>query len=265
MKKTSHAQAKNIIKHPARLTITYLLLAAIAAVSYWLADLFGGDYMVFRLSDVWLGFKNAGSAVISVFFLFLYAGSSRVLLYAVLKHKRRYRIAEPSTIIWRGTYTNVHAAICEELVYRGFVLMALMPALVLLNYITLGVLQPIFEEVLLPVANWMTLGLLSDWLNHSEGWILGAAILTSNFVFAITHLDLPPRTQIYIWFFGMIMFWTLFQYGLFAAIIVHFLHNMLILGIDAVGNALLPKQRIYVNELAYYILQAPNQQRAHPL
>lgn len=79
-----------------------------------------------------------------------------------------------------------------------------------------------------PLASMVTLGKMSNILFHPSGWAVGSALLSSNGFFRDGHKYLGLFGWINSWFIGMFMFWLLFEYGIVACIVVHFLYDFFI-------------------------------------
>lgn len=80
-------------------------------------------------------------------------------------------------------------------------------------------------SLLIPIADFATLGALHEHLYHPHSWAVGAAILSSNAVFRDGHKYQGPFGIINSWFGGMVLFWVMFNYGLLAAMCIHFLYD----------------------------------------
>lgn len=104
----------------------------------------------------------------------------------------------------------------------------------------LGANVPEYLQVHLfgPVANFFTLGLLSDQLTNPANWAIGAAIIASNGFFRDGHKYLGWFGFLNSWFIGMFFFYLMFTYGLPAAILVHFIYDFLIFTVRYVDEAI---------------------------
>jgi hypothetical protein len=111
-----------------------------------------------------------------------------------------------------------------------------------------GWLKAFNEDILLPLADWATLHKMSEYLTVTDGqWLIPAAILYANASFRDGHKTpkqlLKDKTRlervlivafpmVNSWYAGMFLFYVMFSYGLFAAIVVHALYDMLIFTIE---------------------------------
>jgi hypothetical protein len=86
----------------------------------------------------------------------------------------------------------------------------------------------LYEWALFPMVDWVTMGYLTEYLYHPHSWAVGAAIIGANAAFRDGHKYQGLLGTINAWFLGMIFFWVVFTYGLFAAMVVHFLYDLAI-------------------------------------
>lgn len=84
----------------------------------------------------------------------------------------------------------------------------------------------VYGVLLVPLADFMTMGYLHDILYHPHSWAIGAAVLSTNAFFRDGHKYQGLFGVINAWFGGMLFFWMLFEYGLVACMVVHFLYDV---------------------------------------
>jgi len=96
-----------------------------------------------------------------------------------------------------------------------------------------GLLEWIHLNITAPIADWTTFGALHDQLYHPAGWLAGAAVLSANAGFRDGHKYQGILGYVNSWFLGMVFFWLMFTYGLLAAILVHFLYDLIIFAVTA--------------------------------
>jgi len=134
--------------------------------------------------------------------------------------------------LFNGTFVSVRAGVLEELCFRYFFFLALAPLIVISDFILggfafeWGLLHIIHYYIFAPIADFMTFGMLTQQIYGSHHWALGAALLSSNATFRDGHKYQGVLGWINSWFLGMVFFWIMFNYGLWAAIVVHFLYDM---------------------------------------
>jgi hypothetical protein len=152
------------------------------------------------------------------------------------------RIQKPSPslvfkVLLRDFKTSVYAGFIEEVSYRWIIFLGTMLILYVCNWLlggflgeNNGIIQWIHTVIASPLINLITLDYLVGQINH-EYWYAGASVIVTNGMFAYAHANVNVKydtlTVINSWFMGMFFFYTMFQYGLFAAIIVHTMYNVL--------------------------------------
>ena len=132
-----------------------------------------------------------------------------------------------------GTLQSVVAGVLEEISFRWLIFISAVVGIKIGNFLFFGWagfgIGEWFElHVAGPVVNFLTLGYLSDVLANPESWAVGAAMLSANAFFRDGHKYLGFFGYVNSWFIGMFMFWLLFQYGLLACILAHFVYDFLI-------------------------------------
>lgn len=124
--------------------------------------------------------------------------------------------------------------IVEEVIYRCFIFFSMMVVLTFCNTVTSGLVQWFYVQVSIPIANALTFQVLRPELLNSN-WIVGAAILSANAIFAGAHVNsrntfkLNAISVLNAWVIGMVLFYLVFNYGLFTAIAAHVLYDALVL------------------------------------
>lgn len=95
------------------------------------------------------------------------------------------------------------------------------------NWITFGLVHWFFANLFIPVANWLTFGALAPQL-LATNWVLGAAIVSAAGDFRDAHKYLGLLGYINSWFMGMLLFWLMFRYGIFTAMVAHAIYDMIL-------------------------------------
>lgn len=130
-----------------------------------------------------------------------------------------------------GIQACLWAGIVEEVVFRWIVFYFQIIAYQLVNFFLLGftgtgILEWIQLHISGPIVNFLTLGFLQQQLLGKLGWSVGAAMISSNRQFGNVHLYQGPLGWLNSWVIGMFLFFLMFEYGLFAAMLVHFLYDL---------------------------------------
>lgn len=179
--------------------------------------------------------KTGGSIIEAVknsWLLFAWgAGLSTVLALRTYNDPDDNRDAEGLFVC--GVLSSAWAGIAEEICFRWLIFYAAIPLLKLVNFLFFGFLgfgvyEWVYMIILIPVANLVTLDYLRPILFNGYGWAVGAAIVCVNGKFRDAHAHMGRLAWVNAWFCGMFLFYLMFNYGLPAAIIVHFLYNLFI-------------------------------------
>lgn len=88
-----------------------------------------------------------------------------------------------------------------------------------------------------PLANITTGGHLQEYLFHPSGFAVGAALLYSNAFFRDGHKHIGLFGYVNSWFLGMFFFYLMLNYGLPAAILVHFVYDLAVFTTNALIHA----------------------------
>jgi hypothetical protein len=183
------------------------------------------------------------------------------LVTQLLTRNRREMNQVAEYIAPLGCLVSTAAGFFEEIAFRWLIFYGQIVSYFLLNQLFFAVFGGIgiFEwwqlNVMAPVVNFV-LGLpLFDSLNYAViapiisgeqyGWVVGAALVTSVGQFRDAHTTHNLFGKIVVWFIGMYMFVLMFQYGLFAAMLVHFLYDLFIFLVIAL-DAMVEKKRGFV-------------------
>ncbi len=140
-----------------------------------------------------------------------------------------------------GFAVSVFAGVTEEIIFRWIIFLDSIIAVKVANWLFFGWLgfglpEWFFSNLCGPVASFFTYGKM-DWLLFEYGsWAIGAACLAAAAKFRAGHAYLGLLGFINSWYIGMFLFWIMFQYGLLAAIVVHFLYDLIIFVIGYVDR-----------------------------
>ncbi|MBK7747451.1 MAG: hypothetical protein IPI39_09410 [Candidatus Obscuribacter sp.] len=134
----------------------------------------------------------------------------------------------------RGLWLSLRAGVMEEVVFRWLLFMWSIAMAKAVDYILGGF---IFEHgfvwwfqttLILPVANFFTMGLLKSVLTDASTWYIAAGLIIANSRFRDGHKYQGLFGLINSWFIGMYFFYLMFTFGLVAAIVVHLVYDVLI-------------------------------------
>jgi hypothetical protein len=168
-------------------------------------------------------------------------GITAIVSFATRNRRETNRNAE--NILFGGALISLWAGVVEEICFRWLIFLSSIFWVQVFNFILLGFMgwgipEHLFLWIFRPLADFTTLGGLHDALYSPHGWAVGCALLGANGLFRNAHKYLGPFGVVNSWFMGMFFFWLMFSYGLPAAMLVHFLYDLLIFVIRYVDAAL---------------------------
>lgn len=143
---------------------------------------------------------------------------------------------DPADTFVKGLFISGFAGISEEITYRILAFCAAFTSLTIGNFLTCGLLEWLYVNVFLWVANVGTLGLVENLWFHPSGWLFGAAMLSTCAFFREGHAYQGFLGWVNSWYFSVAMFALLMSQGLFACIVYHFLFNVVAFTVLAIHN-----------------------------
>ncbi len=194
----------------------------------------------FRFFEFWTTKGSLWDAVTSMWPLYVWGIVLNLIHFAYNGRPQ----GAPAEILIGGTIVSLLAGVTEEIAFRWLIFFSsivLIPVTdwILLGFMGIHIVQWVYGWICW-AANIATLGYLSAYLFHPWGWAVGAAMISSNGRFRNAHAYQGIVGIIDAWFFGMCMFWVLFNHGIIAAIITHFLFDFfifLLVAISATGKS----------------------------
>lgn len=137
-------------------------------------------------------------------------------------------------LIGGGFLISLRAGFLEEVCFRWLLFLSGIVTVRIVDYVfggfifNHGLVYVIHMNILGPIADHMTLGYLHDLLFHPYGWFVGAALISANSFFRDGHSYQGIIGWLDSWFFGMLMFYMLFKYGIVSCIVIHFAFDMML-------------------------------------
>jgi hypothetical protein len=210
------------------------------------------DVIPFELTTFWTVPDELWPAVtgaLGLIWLVLAAGLLRTAIGAPRSRPVQHELARMAPVEGRVVTLTPHGllinSVFEEICFRWLIFYAAIVGATLADFIVLGFadLHPIrwlFEELLIPVADFATWHQLHE-VFTDHPWVVGAALLTSNGRFRNGHLYQGLFGWIWSWYFGMFLFLIMFTYGLPLAIAVHVGYNAAVLAVHLALVGTLPR------------------------
>jgi hypothetical protein len=160
-------------------------------------------------------------------------GSGITLIVRIFNLNLFEEIECPEEFLVIGTSISLWAGIMEEICFRwiiffGAIVSAKITNFLFFGWLGFGLTSWLQIHLFGPINNWVTLGYLSKQLADPANWAIGAGLLSANAFFRDGHKYQGYFGWVNSWFIGMFLFWVTFNYGLPAAILIHFVYDFLI-------------------------------------
>lgn len=189
------------------------------------------------LWDFWhISEESAKNALYESIPIFIWGGSV-TFIAGLFKTFEKRILDEAHEILQKGFLVSLIAGVFEEIIFRWILFFSAIIGVQISNFLFFGFLgewaelpRIIYWYIAAPITNFFT-GFHLDWLLYDKGWIVGAAACSANAKFRTEHAYLGTIGWLNSWFIGFFLFWIMFKFGLPAAILVHFLYDMIIFAI----------------------------------
>lgn len=207
------------------------LYAILALITIPIVQYFLPNVISFRFLEFWTLKRSILEAIIISWPLFAWIITVNFII-ALMKRNSPEINRKAELILLGGFLKSLQASVTEEISFRWLIFFGFIPVCKGLNWLTfswagLGIVEFLQLNFLGPIANYLSLGLLETFLLNEVLWAEGAAIIAANAFFSIIHRNRNLLNVISAWFTGLFFFYLTFTYGLIAAIVVHFLFDML--------------------------------------
>ncbi|MEY4744278.1 MAG: hypothetical protein RL272_223 [Candidatus Parcubacteria bacterium] len=220
----------------------YIASALFGALTIALAGWLWPSAIPFGAFDFWPMRGTVGDWLSSAWPAFAWGGGLTAIIAFATRNKREVN-RDAEGILIGGTIISLWAGVMEEICFRWLIFLSTIfwgkvVNFILLGFMGWGIPEHLFLWIFRPLADFTTLHGLHATLYSQHGWAIGAAMLGANGLFRDGHKYLGFFGYLNSWFMGMFFFWIMFSYGLPAAILVHFLYDLLIFGIRYVDAAI---------------------------
>ncbi|MFI5844619.1 hypothetical protein ACIA8K_33465 [Catenuloplanes sp. NPDC051500] len=215
--------------HPAAITLGFLRVTSWGFTVLALLWIFADDRMR-PAADLVLGPNtDVIGGLLAVWPLFAWAAAFALFAVVMAARVEYGPPPPPGMMFGRGMWLSLNAGLFEELLFRCILFIIMPPVLTALNTITFGLIQWLYQTLLIPLADFATLGLLEPHLTGASSWLLAAALLTVNGRFRNSHSYLGWLGWVNSWYVGMTMFYLTFGHGLLAAMVAHALYDAILM------------------------------------
>lgn len=155
-------------------------------------------------------------------------GVCATLFFWLWKGPEQTTAKEDGALFVTGALVSTWAGVVEEICFRWLIFLNALWGAKFFSMILCGFPEWLYMHLIAPIANFFSLGLMSSYIYHPAGWAVGSAMLAANAAFRDGHKYQGFFGIINSWYIGLFLFWIMFQYGLPAAILVHFTYDFLI-------------------------------------
>jgi hypothetical protein len=199
-------------------------VAAVALIIFTVGDIWID--LPFDLGTVWAIDNHVATGLARVYPIFIWVVAITLFTGWIMRLRRIPRDAPPRFIFFTGGWISLNAGFFEELIWRWLLLLSAPVILTVLNWVTVGFVHWLYGQVLIPIANVATLGILEPQLLSPE-WLLGATVISVNGHFRQSHERNGFLAYVNSWFVGMVMFYLMFNYGIWSAVVAHIVYDLL--------------------------------------
>ncbi|MBW4061629.1 CPBP family intramembrane metalloprotease [Candidatus Saccharibacteria bacterium] len=226
--------------HYYRVTLFYLAITVASYALYHYLQHLPEASGVMSAGSLWQQKGSVTDGLRSVWLIFAWGFGVQALIQVVRVFERKPRDANLPDLLRHGAYLSAHAGLFEEIVFRLYAFLSFIIILHYLNDHVWGGLQSLATGVILPAANWLTLGVFHGQFNAAN-WALGLAVIIGSLFFRSAHVHYGYLSKLNVWIIGLVMFWLTLNYGLITAIIAHFLYDFCVFAAIALTAPLQPR------------------------
>ncbi len=182
----------------------YIFLTLLAFTAYRYLVRLPEGRGVLTASQLWMSHGSILTGLMRVKFIFIWGFVVQLLLQFIWVIRRKPREAQLGLLIKHGTWLSLNAGIFEELIFRLYAFLSLVILAKLANVSTNGLIETVTTHLLLPIANFATLGLLSPELNNAH-WAMGLGVIAGSIFFRDAHLHYRGFSKLNVWFIGLVI------------------------------------------------------------
>jgi len=221
----------------------YLVSALLGALWILFIKLLFPSVIPFGAFEFWDSKGSVSVWLLAAWPVFLWVALVNTFKASVSTAHARAWSGDAPFLFVKGLLVSAWAGLAEEICFRWLIFLSTIATLKLVNFlffgfIGLGIPQWLHVHFFGGLADLTTMGNLHEWLFSPKGWAVGAAMLSTNSFFRDGHKYQGWFGYINSWFIGMFLFWIMFHYGLLAAILVHFVYDVIAFTVSSVGVAI---------------------------
>lgn len=214
----------------------WMLVAAYGTIPVLIWELFFPSVIPFRFLDVWRVKFVLADAYYAGRPIFIWGLAIQSALSLTTRNHPKVNQLK-NKVLKDGFKKSLRAGVFEELVFRwlwfywAIVLVKISNSL-FFNWgilgIDFGIAKWSYNAIAEPFVRLYMGSLMDMFLYHPEGWAVGAAMLATNVKFRDGHKYQGLLGWVNSWVLGLLFFRIAFLHGLLAAILVHFVYDVLV-------------------------------------
>jgi len=223
---------------------SFTICAAMLAIFIGLINFFFPQSIPYGFLDAWQSHDTLWAAVLFSWPIFAWVTSFTVLVAFFTRNSERENLFAEE-YLKDGIVKSAIAGFFEEIIFRWLLFYSAIATVQFFNGIFFawwlmhfGIGEWLYNTIIGHVVNFFTFGTMHDILFHPLGWFIGSAVVVSNKNFREGHKYLGLIGYVNSWFIGMFLFYVMFHFGLLAAIVIHFIYDMIIFAISYVDRVM---------------------------
>ena len=224
--------------------IMFTIYGGALAIFIGLINFFFPKVIPYEFFDVWQSHSTLWNAILFSWPIFAWVTCfTTFVAFSTRNSERENLFAEE--YLKDGVIKSVIAGFFEEIIFRWLLFYSAIAMVQFFNgiffdwwLIHFGIGEWFYTTIISHIVNFFTFGTMHDILFHPLGWFIGSAVVVSNKNFREGHKYLGFIGYINSWFIGMFLFYVMFHFGLLAAIVVHFIYDMIIFAIVYVDSVI---------------------------
>ena len=226
----------------ASVTIRYVALTLVSLVVYYFVVRLDHNGDAGSLVPVLLQTGDPVAGLKQVWFIFTWGFGVQLLVQVVRIVRRVPKDAPMRHLVRQGAWLSLNAGIFEEIIFRVYAFLSFVIIIRFLDGFVGGTIRLLGTRFLLPIADFLTLGVFSGQFNAAQ-WPVGLGILVGALFFRNAHRHYGAFSKANVFVIGLCMFWLVFHYGVMTAMIAHVLYDMAVFAAIALASPLQPAAR----------------------
>ena len=140
----------------------------------------------------------------------------------------RSKEGSATDVMVKGLLISTWAGVVEEMIFRWIIFYTMIFFVQFASLMMCGIIEWIYLYIEAPIYWCLSFGYLEWLLYDQDYWFIGAGAVAANIKFRNGHTYQGWFGMLNSYVGGFVLFWIMFNYGLPAAIAVHFLYELVI-------------------------------------